>query len=618
MPVEQRANAEAAAQELQALLAIPDDGRRLDALTRAAWSKRAADTAVLRPLAEHASELARYRHDAVAGITARALLANADYRDADYERAQRSALEALREAHVDPSGNPEGWDMVLAPLPRRCLEALALACTALAIATFRLTDYPNAVLYANLELHLQRYLGDAIAAALALHGLGWGYDKVGLFQKALEHHIQSLTELEKLDPKRVGSPLNGIAATYLNLGHLDKAREYCERALEVVGNDTSLQRERSTALRTLGTVHMRFGEHALAEDFFRSSMKVSDDYGASLNRLSLGELFLDIGRYDDALEHFRACLETNGDGVRRRSRCQALLGVGEVHLARGLPQEALAVLKDALESAKAVSSPLELYRVHHAISRAHRAMGGFEKALEHFEAFHRYREQLLREASDVRTQVLRLQFDFERLHAEREIDRLRNVELAHAYRELQGMHERLAEQAVELERLSQQDGLTGLHNRRSLDQRLATEVERVRRNGGELSLVMLDIDNFKEVNDRFSHTVGDEVLKRLALLLRDHTRNVDLAARFGGEEFVLLLPDTGPEGALTAAENLRRAFEAVPWTAVQPNLAITLSAGVATLSDTDDDAGSLLARADAHLYRAKQAGKNRVSSASGA
>jgi diguanylate cyclase (GGDEF)-like protein len=122
---------------------------------------------------------------------------------------------------------------------------------------------------------------------------------------------------------------------------------------------------------------------------------------------------------------------------------------------------------------------------------------------------------------------------------------------------------------------------------------------------------MLDIDHFKAINDRFSHTVGDEVLRKLARSLRQQLRDVDLSARFGGEEFVLLLPDTDAPGARQVAEKVRLAVEEGTWGTVHPELAVTVSVGVAMLAP-GDDATDLLARADAMLYRAKQSGRNRV------
>ncbi len=601
------------APDLATLLAVPDDSRRLEGLVHAAWTRRHEGPGTWLPIVEPASELASFLHDRAAHITTDALLAHAHFLKGEYTAARAAAFMVLGHAHLDPEGDPDVWDRALARLAIRTCEALALAATNLAMATFRLSDYPNGVLYANLELHLRRWLGDAVGAAMALHGLGWGYDKVGLYQKALEHHMQSLAELEAeaVDPARISAPLNGIAATYLNLGHIEKALEHSQRSLAAIGDRSDFQRERSTALRTIGTVHQRRGDHHTAERYFRQSMAVSDEHGVSLNLLSLGEMYLDLGRHEEALKYFQECLKTRRPDTHLRTHCEALLGVGEVYLASKRPTEAVPVLEAAVELAREIGLPIELYRVHHALSRAYRPQGKFDKALEHFESFHRYREQLLRDASDVRTQVLSLQFDVERMRKDREIDRLRNVELARAYQDLQGMHRRLEKQAAELERLSNLDGLTGLHNRRSLDQRLDSEVDRARRGGSALSLVMLDIDNFKDVNDRYSHTIGDEVLKRLAQVLRDHTRSIDLSARFGGEEFVVLLPGTDPAGAHLVAENIRAAFEAVPWAAVHPGMAITVSAGVATIR-AEDDGSTLLARADAQLYRAKLSGKNCV------
>ena len=599
--------------DLDALHTIPDDERRLEATLSAAWDASSGDNGYFRELAERASHLAEFLHDRTARLTARAMLARACFRDTEYGAARDYALEALHDAHIDPTHDAHHWDEALDALPRRARDALAEAATALAISTFRLGAYPASLLYANLEAYLRHALGDTIGEALARHGLGWGYDKVGLYEQALEHHTHALAVLEPVAPELTASPLNGVAETYLNLGHVDKAIEYSERALEVMHDASGPRRERSTALRAIGMALQRKRDYAAAEDFFRRSMELSDAYGISLNLLSLGDMYMELGRTVDALEAFRRCLNELGPGAQKRSRCQALLGTGEAELARGRPHDALRSLRAALRTAEEVASPVELYRAHHGMARALREIGDAEAALDHYEAYHRHREQVLREASDVRTEVLMLQFDMERLRRDREIDRLTNVELAQAYRELQELHRRLERQAAELERLSNLDGLTGLQNRRSLDARLETELARARRNAAALSLLMLDIDNFKEINDRYSHTVGDEVLKRLARLLRGSLRDVDLCARFGGEEFAVVMPDTGLAGAAEVAEKLRAVVEAERWDGLRPELRLTVSLGVASLRP-HEDAATLVARADAMLYRAKRVGKNCVQS----
>lgn len=157
------------------------------------------------------------------------------------------------------------------------------------------------------------------------------------------------------------------------------------------------------------------------------------------------------------------------------------------------------------------------------------------------------------------------------------------------------------------------DALTGVGNRRSLEQSLAIEVSRVRRGGGSLSAIMADIDHFKLVNDVHGHSAGDTVLAHFGELLRTLTRPTDIVTRFGGEEFIVLLPHTGLEQARVKAEQLRAALAAQ---IIEPlPEAITSSFGVAELG-REEDGASLLARVDAALYQAKETGRNRVVAAS--
>jgi diguanylate cyclase (GGDEF)-like protein/PAS domain S-box-containing protein len=168
--------------------------------------------------------------------------------------------------------------------------------------------------------------------------------------------------------------------------------------------------------------------------------------------------------------------------------------------------------------------------------------------------------------------------------------------------------------ANELEALSLTDQLTGLSNRRAFDQKLAEEVRLAVRHRTPLSLVLLDIDHFKQYNDAFGHPAGDTVLRVMGQVLRDHTRTTDCAARWGGEEFALLLRHTAEGGALVVAERVRKAVESGEWN----HRDITVSVGVATLWRDSTDGGSLLADADQALYDAKRNGRNRVVSASDA
>jgi diguanylate cyclase (GGDEF)-like protein len=169
----------------------------------------------------------------------------------------------------------------------------------------------------------------------------------------------------------------------------------------------------------------------------------------------------------------------------------------------------------------------------------------------------------------------------------------------------------LIEKNRELEVLAVTDRLTGLFNRRKLDQVLEDEVVRRRRYGTGFAVVIVDLDHFKNVNDTFGHAVGDVVLKDLAQILRQCTREADALARLGGEEFVIVCRNAALDGSVAMAEKVREAVAAHDFPTAGH---VTASFGVATCRE-DDTAASLLARADAALYRAKAGGRDRVETA---
>lgn len=184
--------------------------------------------------------------------------------------------------------------------------------------------------------------------------------------------------------------------------------------------------------------------------------------------------------------------------------------------------------------------------------------------------------------------------------------------LAHRVRELHQEREQLAKSQRRYREMSMTDGLTGLYNRRYFESRLASELDHARRLENPLSLVMLDLDDFKAFNDRHGHLAGDQILKALAAVLRLSLREGDCACRYGGEEFAVILPASDLEGARLVAERVRAGMERGLFRETSAATAeVTLSLGVARLRD-DEDAHGLVARADLALYRAKAAGKNQV------
>jgi diguanylate cyclase (GGDEF)-like protein len=163
----------------------------------------------------------------------------------------------------------------------------------------------------------------------------------------------------------------------------------------------------------------------------------------------------------------------------------------------------------------------------------------------------------------------------------------------------------------EIKKLAIRDGLTGLYNYRHFWELLVHEIMKSRRYQSPLSLLFLDLDNFKIINDTLGHLQGDLVLKTLAAYLQGGVRQADVACRYGGEEFLVLLPETGLEQAIQLAKRLRHRISRMAIPLPGRDLQVTVSIGAAVLTP-HMDGGALVAAADAAMYRAKQAGRNQV------
>lgn len=173
--------------------------------------------------------------------------------------------------------------------------------------------------------------------------------------------------------------------------------------------------------------------------------------------------------------------------------------------------------------------------------------------------------------------------------------------------------DRMMRAEASLQATLRQDALTGLFNRRHFFEIAEIEFERAKRYGNPLSVMMLDLDYFKQINDQYGHLVGDKALIKVAQLCKTMMRSADLVARYGGEEFAILLPQTGIDEAELLAERLRTSIGALDILIDAHHLRLCMSIGVAQLEAEERDFDSVLARADAALYHAKNTGRNRTS-----
>lgn len=325
-----------------------------------------------------------------------------------------------------------------------------------------------------------------------------------------------------------------------------------------------------------------------------------DDYWAA--RICLGnlaEFALHVGAIDRAAAYMAQWRDLPGE-LGDRAMIHYHLYTGLVFMAQDRMDEALASLKTGIEYADRVNDLESGVPCCKAIADAYERKGDFRMALQWHRHFHEHYIRYSTHVAQRSARVAAKQYETEQLRSQSENERRR----AQA---LEASNQELAQESDRLKRASEEDPLTGLYNRRALESALAT----AREGRAPYAIAILDIDHFKRINDGFSHLVGDQVLCRVAAILTNLVRKGDFLARFGGEEFVLLMPGIRSADALPICERLRRSIEEWPWADQAPALRVTVSIGIAGTEGADDP-NAILTAADVRLYQAKGNGRNRV------
>jgi diguanylate cyclase (GGDEF)-like protein len=573
------------------------DSERLRELTRSAMELLETKPLRAREVAEEARDLAEQLEDTGAIAKVYFVLGGSRLADGAYDIAESELRRAL--------------DMAQAlgdrPLMVKVLRQL-LRCAFY-------SRNPDAALLRGMQaLQLAKDVGDRVTEALTHNDLGLVYGRLGDFEGALEHLLAGLRILQQEDSPSLGSLLNNIGNVYLELGDNREALSFFRRALEPLRQD-GVERAIGIALGNVGRANSALGDHEEALRVYQDSLERHRQNGddpyipPALARLAtaLGAL----GKDDEAQQAFDQALEMIDSPRHGEFADEVLAAAGRFHLERDELDEAVTRLSQALDLIPADESTRRLYELHQALSDAFERRGDLGEALKHFKAYHEISQAVVDSSTTVRIRGLMLQFDVERTRQQEEIVRLRNLELLQENQDLQVRQEQLFAENRQLHQISIEDSLTRLYNRRYLDLQLGVEVSRARRYSRPLCVAMCDVDHFKDINDRHSHTVGDEVLRTLAKLFRDAARVSDLIARFGGEEFLMILTDTDIVGAESLAQRIRAVVADYDWGKLARGLRVTLSIGVAELRESMD--GSiLLAAADARLYAAKRAGRDCV------
>ena len=457
---------------------------------------------------------------------------------------------------------------------------------------------------------LCKELGDHEGEADALNNSGSVYTYLGDYVNALDYYQQSLRVCEEQGhPTAKERALLNIGVTYFELGQYHEALNYFFFGLGL--SRAEPPQLYALSLLNSGRAQQQLGNIGAARDAIEASLALSRTLGNALETsyaLDTGaELELVSENWPAALAALQESLSLKEAAGDIRGQSETLLLLATVAEKQGDRDAATTQLQRALEITEQVGNPRERYRAYRHLADIYERQGRYQEALACYRCYNELHEGVSRGAVGQQMQGLRLRFEVSQSAREREIYRLKNAELQELNDALRAADTEKSQLLVKLERQAEEDALTGLYNRRHFDERFARSFAEAKRLKTPLSAVILDIDNFKGINDRFSHGVGDTVLKIVAALMKESVRAIDTVARYSGEEFVILLPGASLERAVTICERFRVTVETHPWERVHPELRVTLSLGVSADLGVENHE-RMLACADAKLYEAKGSG----------
>jgi len=510
------------------------------------------------------------------------------------------------------------------------------------------------------SLDLLRGMSDDIGVARELNSIGMLYGRTGKFSDAMLVHKEALALARKSqNPAEIARSLRLLGVLHRNLDDEELGSRYLQEALEYV--EERNKREAITLRGELTKSLILLGRLTEAENNATHAVAMAEESGSPPNRVSaytrMSELRLAQGDLDDALHWTERAFESF-DAVAIRDQILLRLTRAEVYAARGSNRQALTEARDVLASTRLVGDRILERTALDLLSQQQLQAGDAASAFVSLKAYQALDKELAIDLAARRIAVLEGSLDSERNQVERArlerdnaiqaltLDRQswlgvamvaglatlialaalfysrfraadhRRRQITESRDELARLHRALLDSSVELERVAHSDALTGLANRHALAQELDRRLAQAHQTQRPLSALILDIDFFKQVNDRYGHLAGDAVLREVAVRLRNSLRGDSAIGRWGGEEFIAVLSDCVHADATAAAERIRIAIASESCVYLGLQIPITASIGVATTGDTlPQSIDPLLATADDALYRAKRAGRDRVEGA---
>jgi len=444
----------------------------------------------------------------------------------------------------------------------------------------------------------------------ACNGISWVYFSMGDYANAQAHVERSIRVVEQInDARRLSQTLNTAGAILSETNEPERAIQYLERNIANLLKESGSNREKCVAYNNLAMTLVDQRKFTRAEEAALCGLEAIQTENLPITEGSvldtLGQVYKSKGDLQQSISCFERAIGCFNSIEKLGLDLEPYLHLGEVLMQKGDLDEAERCLLHALNVAQQLQVSRLEYLCHEKLSDLYEQRGDDRKALMYYRQFHTLKEKIFNQQSMQRMADLVSAHKMETALKDAEILKLRNTFLT---QEIETEKRRYAE----LEHLATTDPLTGLFNRRHFQTLAQFEFVAANEKSLPLTVAMLDLDLFKNVNDQHGHAIGDQVLIQLAATLNSAIRREDLCCRYGGDEFVLLLPQLNLENGLAIANRVRTAIQDIRIIIGNRVIQTTVSAGVASMRPDDTSLDEIITRADQALLKAKAVGRNMV------
>ena len=458
-------------------------------------------------------------------------------------------------------------------------------------------------------------LRDSQRQAETLLNLGAIYLSINEYNKAMSTLIKALDIARHLeDPQPMGEILLNMGMTYLYAGDSGHALTEFKKSLQIFQTAEN-HKMMAFVYCNLAAANLVENDYGLFIQYIERGEKYADKVGSNYIKICIllqrGQYQIILGDLEAANQYFQESLRLAKRQGYQADEIASIIWISEVNYRQGKLEEAVTLLNEALERARKQRYAEGRLKAHQKLAAIFEDLGDYYHACDHLKNYYEIEQQITTEKNDLKYKSLETVYRTQVMQSEARIIQTKNHQLEKEISERKWVEEALRLSEDKYRRLASLDPLTGLNNRRFFYQLAQNEIRRVKRYAHPTTLLIIDIDRFKNINERLGHLAGDEVLKVIASQIKEFVREVDILGRFGGEEFILLLPETNLESGRQVAQRLCCQIEDSRFEISGEMIQVQVSIGVAAY-ENELPLDFLIDRADQAMQAAKKAGRNKV------